>query len=129
MQALNTGRTFCLIQCNRGPGRSILCAAILRCLKCFSKRTRPGGACSFAFQQKSFLSRGACFNVDPKLFGCVFAVMFLAIDLTACAILLAVDLALFLAGQLAAVGLTIRMNLLVDALLAILRPGCLAGCH
>ena len=41
--------------------------------------------------------------------------MLLAIDLTAGAILLLIDLLLFLPRKLATVGLAIRMNLLVDS--------------
>jgi hypothetical protein len=51
----------------------------------------------------------------------------LAIDLATGAVLLAVDLLVFLPGEFSAVGLAVGVNLLVDALLAVLSAGSLAG--
>lgn len=55
--------------------------------------------------------------------------MLLAIDLAAGAILLPIDLPMFLPGQLSAIGLAVSVNLFVDALLAILSAGSFAGGH
>jgi hypothetical protein len=65
---------------------------------------------------------GSRFNLiwNSYLFRCILGVVLLAINLTACAILLFVDLSLFLACQLAAVCSAVGMDLLVDALFAIL---------
>jgi hypothetical protein len=64
-----------------------------------------------------------------ELFELYAIVVLLAVDLTAGAILLAVDLALFLAAEFASVGLAIGVDLLVDALLTILGAGGFAGSH
>jgi hypothetical protein len=53
----------------------------------------------------------------------------LAIDLTAGAILLAIDLSLFLVGQFATICGAVGANLLVDSLLAVLSASGLSGGH
>lgn len=55
--------------------------------------------------------------------------MLLALDRTAGAIPLVIDLLLFLPRKLATVGLAIRMNLLVDSLLTVFGLGGFAGSH
>ena len=64
---------------------------------------------------------------DQVLFRLDVVVVFLAIDLTAGAVLLAVDLAFFLTSQFASVGLAIGMDLLIDALLPIFSAGGFTG--
>ena len=68
-------------------------------------------------------------RMSEGLFRLDAAVVFLAIDLTAGAILFVVDLRVFLAGEPASVGLTIGVDLLVNTLLAIFGAGGLAGGH
>lgn len=63
------------------------------------------------------------------LLSALFSVVLLAIDLAAGAILFAINLPVFLPSQLSAVGLAVSVNLLVDALLAILGASSLAGVH
>ena len=66
---------------------------------------------------------------SPNQVTYLFAVVLLAIDLAACTILLVVDLRVLLPGQLSAVRRAICVNLLVDALLAVLSAGSFAGVH
>ncbi len=55
--------------------------------------------------------------------------MLLAIDLAAGAILFAIDLRVLLPGEPAAIASAVGTDLLVDALLAVLVAGGLAGVH
>src|ERR1035438_877797 len=57
------------------------------------------------------------------------AVVFLVVDLTACGVLLAIDLLTLLAGEMAAVGNAIVVNLLVDVGLRAVGAGCFARGH